>query len=468
MDSKNDIFKWLIIIGDYVTVYAVIVLFWLFTPFAAHWSHTAFRIFLLTVFVGMTIAQLKFSTIIYRRVVTVDQVVRNVLGLVILFMVATYLSMRLISMPGEQTGRWLLALGGVLFVVLLLIRYGERYLLKLYRKRGGNRRNIVLVGIDAAQVGLFGEFRLDPTFGYHVQGYFANEKSDYELLTQVSYLGTEKNLEDLIAQNQSLGADVDEIYCSLPRSRRALIRQIYHYCDAHVIRFFYVPTINEDLKLPLQSMIVGSQEVYTSYSMPLSQSQNRLIKRAFDVVFSLLVLIPLAVFIPLIAFLIKHQSPGPVFFSQKRTGMDGKTFNCYKFRSMHVNANADTQQATKDDPRKFPFGNFMRKTNIDELPQFWNVLIGDMSIVGPRPHMLLHTEQYRQLLDKYMVRHFVKPGITGWAQVTGYRGETKELWQMEGRIQRDIWYIENWTFWLDIRIIWLTVKSFFVHDEHAY
>ena len=139
-----------------------------------------------------------------------------------------------------------------------------------------------------------------------------------------------------------------------------------------------------------------------------------------------------------------------------------------KFRSMHVNKDADKLQATKDDPRKFPFGNFMRKSNIDELPQFLNVLKGDMSFVGPRPHMLLHTEQYSHLIDKYMVRHFVKPGLTGWAQVTGFRGETKELWQMEGRVKRDIWYMEHWSFWLDLRIIWMTVKNLFKHDEMAY
>ena len=141
---------------------------------------------------------------------------------------------------------------------------------------------------------------------------------------------------------------------------------------------------------------------------------------------------------------------------------------CYKFRSMHTNVEADKLQATEDDPRKFPFGNFMRKYNIDELPQFWNALKGNMSIVGPRPHMLLHTEMYSQQIGSYMVRHFVKPGITGWAQVTGFRGETKELWQMEERVKRDIWYIENWSIWLDLRIIWMTLKSLFIHDKHAY
>lgn len=165
---------------------------------------------------------------------------------------------------------------------------------------------------------------------------------------------------------------------------------------------------------------------------------------------------------------IKISSPGPVFFKQKRSGEDGREFWCYKFRSMRVNAQCDTLQATECDPRKTRIGNLIRKTNVDELPQFINVLKGDMSLVGPRPHMLKHTEEYSHLINKYMVRHFVKPGITGWAQVTGFRGETKELWQMEGRVQRDIWYIEHWTFLLDLYIMYKTVYNVIRGDKEAY
>ena len=182
----------------------------------------------------------------------------------------------------------------------------------------------------------------------------------------------------------------------------------------------------------------------------------------------LVFLIPTLLVFPIVWILIKIQSPGPIFFKQKRTGLDGKDFYLYKFRSMHVNKDSDKVQATKDDPRKYPFGNFMRKTNLDEVPQIFNILKGDMSVVGPRPHMLAHTAQYSQLIDKYMVRHFVKPGVTGWAQVMGFRGETKELWEMEERVKRDIWYMEHWSIWLDIRIVWMTMKTFFVHDKKAY
>ena len=233
-----------------------------------------------------------------------------------------------------------------------------------------------------------------------------------------------------------------------------------------MIKFYYVATAEE--KLNLQPVQMDDLEVMGTYSSPLEDPLNRLFKRLADILLSAIFLAPTVLLLPFIAVIIKRQSPGPIFFRQRRTGLDGREFWCWKFRSMHVNTDADRLQATKDDPRKFPFGDFMRKTNIDELPQFWNVLRGDMSIVGPRPHMLAHTEQYDRLIDKYMVRHFVKPGITGWAQVTGFRGETRELWQMEGRVERDIWYIQHWSFWLDLRIIWLTAKTIFKRDEKAY
>ena len=168
------------------------------------------------------------------------------------------------------------------------------------------------------------------------------------------------------------------------------------------------------------------------------------------------------------AIAIKLSSPGPVFFKQKRSGLYGREFYCYKFRTMKVNVDADNLQATKDDPRKTRVGEFLRHTSIDELPQFINVFKGDMSIVGPRPHMLKHTEEYSKLIDTYMVRHAVKPGITGWAQVTGYRGQTEELWQMEGRVEKDIWYIEHWSFALDLKIMAFTVINAIKGEEQAF
>ena len=260
----------------------------------------------------------------------------------------------------------------------------------------------------------------------------------------------------------------DELYLCVSRTKQKLIRRVSNLCDHQLVRFYYLPVAAEVLRLNLKRESLDDMDVYTAYENPLQNPVNRAEKRAFDLLLALVFLIPALLLFPIVWVIMQIQSPGPLFFKQKRTGMDGKEFNCYKFRSMHVNKEADTLQATKDDPRKYPFGSFMRKTNLDEVPQIINVIKGDMSVVGPRPHMLAHTEQYSQLIDKYMVRHFVKPGVTGWAQVTGYRGETNELWQMEGRVKRDIWYMEHWSIWLDIRIIWLTLKTFFVHDKNAY
>jgi putative colanic acid biosynthesis UDP-glucose lipid carrier transferase len=293
----------------------------------------------------------------------------------------------------------------------------------------------------------------NPTYGYRISNHY--ESAD-EFMAQAT----------LDFQPSTLNALGDELYLCVPRSERQTIASISQLCDRQMIKFYYVPPANESFNM--QSVFIDEIEVFASYASPLEEPLNRLVKRVFDIVVSIIALGITGLLLPVVAIAIKMQSPGPLLFRQRRTGMDGKDFWCLKFRSMHVNADSDRVQATKDDPRKFPFGNFMRKTNIDELPQFWNVLCGDMSIVGPRPHMLAHTKQYSELIGKYMVRHFVKPGITGWAQVTGFRGETSELWQMEGRVERDIYYIQHWSIWLDLRIIWMTAKACFKTDRNAY
>ena len=201
----------------------------------------------------------------------------------------------------------------------------------------------------------------------------------------------------------------------------------------------------------------------------LDEVRNKAIKRTFDVLFSLVVLLTIFPLLFLIvAIAIKLSSPGPVFFKQLRTGLNGKEFWCYKFRSMRVNKASDKLQATKDDPRKTRVGDFLRKSNIDEIPQFINVLIGDMSVVGPRPHMIKHTEDYSELIDNYMDRHLVKPGITGLAQVRGFRGETRELHQMAGRVRLDVFYIQNWSLALDLKIIYRTVRNVVQGEKLAY
>jgi putative colanic acid biosynthesis UDP-glucose lipid carrier transferase len=193
-----------------------------------------------------------------------------------------------------------------------------------------------------------------------------------------------------------------------------------------------------------------------------------ILKRVFDILFSISVLLIFSWLYIIVAIAIKLSSKGSVFFTQKRTGLNNEEFDCYKFRTMHENPNADLLQARQDDPRLTRIGRVLRKTNIDELPQFWNVLIGNMSVVGPRPHMLKHTDEFSALVDNYLERHEVKPGITGLAQVKGYRGETKELYQIQHRVKLDIWYIQNLSLKLDLIIIGKTIFKIIKGDKLAY
>ena len=358
---------------------------------------------------------------------------------------------------------------GLFYIVLILVivsyRLAFRYFLELYRKQGGNVRKVILIGSHENMQELYHAMTDDPTSGYRVLGYFEDFPSD-RYPSDVSYLGHPQEVNNFLEQNVGR---VDQLYCSLPSARSAEIVPIINYCENHLVRFFSVPNVRNYLKRRMHFEMLGNVPVLSIRREPLELLENRIVKRTFDIVCSTLILCTIFPFIYIIVGVaIKMSSPGPIFFKQKRSGEDGKEFWYYKFRSMRVNTQCDTLQATEHDPRKTRIGEIIRKTSIDELPQFINVFKGDMSIVGPRPHMLKHTQEYSQLINKFMVRHFVKPGITGWAQVTGYRGETKELWQMEGRVMRDIWYIEHWTFLLDLYIMYKTVYNAIHGEKEAY
>ena len=201
----------------------------------------------------------------------------------------------------------------------------------------------------------------------------------------------------------------------------------------------------------------------------LDDKWNQFLKRGFDIVVSLCFLCLVFPFLLLLVFVVTECTmPGKLFFVQKRTGLNGKTFKCYKFRSMRKNPESEERQATKGDDRVTRWGYIMRKTSLDETPQFINVLMGDMSIVGPRPHMLKHTDEFTEMVDGYMLRHQVKPGVTGWSQVNGYRGEIKKVEDIENRVKFDLWYIDHWSFFLDLRIIFKTMTLCFGNDRHAH
>ena len=336
-----------------------------------------------------------------------------------------------------------------------------RMIMKHFRGKGYNFVKCVIVGTNRSAQTLAENMIKDPGYGYQILGYFDVAPSrDFN----GNYLGSIDDLEKFVVEN-----DIDEIYFTLAGENPETIVKVMKIAEDNVAKFYYIPRISRFIKNRNYRLTpIGTSVVLALHPTPLSHRFNSLSKRLFDIIFSgcFMIFSPL-IFIP-IAIAIKISSPGPILFRQKRTGYQGKEFVCYKFRTMKVNVDADTLQATENDPRKTRIGDFLRRTSLDELPQFINVLQGNMSIVGPRPHMLKHTEDYTKLIDQYMVRHIVKPGITGWAQVTGFRGETRYLWQMQGRVERDVWYIEHWSFLLDMKIIVRTITNAIIGEKNAF
>ena len=292
----------------------------------------------------------------------------------------------------------------VLILTISASRVISRLLLRATRRRGKDRRTVVFAGAGVNLRALYDRMALDLSTGYNVKGYFEDQPSTH-LPETLLRLGTVSQITSYLDNNH-----VDMLFCNLSSSRSEEILQIMNYCENHLIRFYSVPNVRNYVHRAMKVEYVDDVPVLTLRSEPLLNPFNRITKRLFDVLVSLTFLVTCFWWIAaIVALITKITMPGPVFFRQKRNGINGDEFTCLKFRSMRVNADADKVQATKNDPRKTKWGNIMRKTNIDELPQFINVLLGDMSIVGPRPHMVKHTEEYGALVDKYMVRHYAKP-----------------------------------------------------------
>jgi len=394
-------------------------------------------------------------------VVFLEKIVQRAFWVVTFFIILFATCLMFLSI-GDQLGTFLFVYYLTLIVFFSFWRILVRMSLKLYRRKGYNFKRVIIVGAGKNGMELYKVMKDDLAYGFYVMGFFDDNVTLKESLP--NYLGMTNEVEDYVLENE-----IDEIYCTLPGTQDQKMLRLLNFAEKHMIRFYIVPEFYRIVKKSLVMEIMESVPLLTVRREPLQAAYNRAIKRVFDILFSSLVLVTIyPVLYVITGVMIKLTSKGPVLFKQKRTGIYGQEFYCYKFRTMRVNPQADVVQAKKDDPRKTRIGNFLRRTNLDEFPQFMNVLKGDMSVVGPRPHMLKHTEQYSAIIDKYMVRHLVKPGLTGWAQVTGYRGETKTLEQMEGRVKRDVWYIENWSFFLDLKIIFVTIINMFKGERNAY
>ena len=353
------------------------------------------------------------------------------------------------------------------FIFTMIWRFGFIKTVRIYRARGFNNRKVMIIGAgDTAQ-----EFKKmlehKIEYGYQFLGFFDDEPQKYNAETRKHILG---NIED--AKKFALDNKIDEFFCALPYQEEEKTRHLIEFGDENLIRVKIVPDLSRFLTHHLNKVEIeyyGQIPVMTLRNEPLENIVNRIVKRLFDIGFSIfIILFILSWFVPLMAIIIKLTSKGPVFFVQERSGIKNLAFRVIKFRTMYINSDAHYKQATRYDQRITPIGKFLRRTNLDELPQFINVFFGQMSVIGPRPHMLKHTQEYSKIIDKFMVRHFVKPGITGWAQVNGYRGETREVTDMEGRVRADVWYIENWSFALDLKIIIMTIINMLRGEENAF
>ena len=356
------------------------------------------------------------------------------------------------------------AITGFLYVLWHLFL---RKVIGRIRRMGSNNYTVAMVGSDPNMLQVC-QFLTDSYTeeGYRVLGMFTDHPD--QIPAGIPNLGSPEDAIEYVEKN---GESLKEMLCSLnPATETEYVNRLVSTCESQMVRFKYVPGMEGYPKRKMNISQLGNVNVISLHEEPLNTPLAKFIKRSADIVFSFLFLITLFPLIWIICAIgIKLSSPGPVFFKQKRTGYEGKEFWCYKFRSMHQSADADTKQAEKGDSRVFKFGEFLRRSSIDELPQFINVFKGDMSIIGPRPHMLHHTDIYSDLIGDYMIRHLAKPGITGWAQVNGCRGETKELSEMKERVEKDIWYIEHWSVELDVSIFFLTLWQLLRHeDEKAY
>ncbi|WAB92593.1 undecaprenyl-phosphate glucose phosphotransferase [Pseudomonas citronellolis] len=350
--------------------------------------------------------------------------------------------------------------------VLCSYRIVLRNTLNVLRRRGFNTRSVAIAGAGPLGQRLASNITRASWMGLDLLGFFDDKQRDpIRLADSKVRLPVSGNLEQLVEQARA--GQIDRVYITLPMRSEARIKWLVAQLSDTTASVYIVPDVFVFELLHSRSQNINGVPTISIFDSPMTGA-NTIIKRVEDILLSSLILCLIAVPMLAISIAVKLSSPGPVFFRQKRYGIDGRPIEVWKFRSMRVMENGtDVVQATRGDNRITAVGAFLRRTSLDELPQFINVLLGDMSIVGPRPHAVAHNEQYRGQINSYMLRHKVKPGITGWAQVNGWRGETDTLDKMQKRVEHDLAYIHNWSLWWDLKIVFLTVFKGFIH-KNAY
>jgi len=377
------------------------------------------------------------------------------------FLFVSLLSITWILLDIQSVNRsFLVTLFVLLFLWMTIYRVFVHLALDRYRAFGGNIRYAAILGYDKLGFKLFDVLKKKAHYGIRCKGFYT-ESSEKR---NVSY-PLQGSISDFLESDLS---QIDVIYVS-EKVSKGLLKQTVDIADDLLIKVKLLPEFNKELVKSFNLRRFDDVPVVDVNDLPLDTFWNRLVKRTFDILFSLTVLIGVMSWLfPIIALLIKRSSKGPVLFKQSRNGLNNEPFYCHKFRTMELNNEADLKWAEKNDPRITKVGRFLRATSLDEFPQFINVLLGQMSIVGPRPHPINLNDTYRDQVQKYSIRHASKPGITGLAQAMGYRGEIQEFYQMSSRVRLDRFYLQNWTFWLDLKIIFLTIFSILQGQDKAY
>ncbi len=452
--SLSEYLRVLFLIGDLAVLNLAAFLAWLILPTYPFLSEqlTVLLWVLNTTWLSLAIL---FKPYRFSRVSRFAKVLRgHFVFFLIHFLVASGILFLLNKETADSSHLWLT------FAVSLFLLFCWRvvyfYLNRIFLNKNFNYKNVVIIGSGELAWEMRKFFRLHPEFGYRFLGYF-DENSTHRDARKLD------ELHNFCKENA-----VQEIYCCLPYLSNDRVRSLIDFGLANCVQVKLLTDYRGFLSRGVSLETYDHIPVLSIAAVPLDERSNQIVKRTFDVIFSALVIVLLLSWlVPIVALMIKLTSPGPVFFRQLRTGKGNRPFYCLKFRTMKVGS-PEFKQATKDDPRVTPFGSLLRRTSIDELPQFINVLRGEMSIIGPRPHPLKLNEEFSPRIEKFMTRHYIKPGITGLAQAKGYRGETITDHSMRSRIKLDCFYIEKWSFVLDIKIIVATIIALAKGDQQAY
>ncbi|KIX20487.1 sugar transferase [Flavobacterium sp. 316] len=452
-NNKGRYSKYIRPINIFLDVFMIIILF----PF--FFKELGINRFYFSIYLLLTWFIISFSTKFYEvyRFTTPVEIISKIVKQAFFFLLLI-----IVFFPFNKTltfnGLEIVKYITILFLGIIIFKTIFFYYLKKYRiVTGNNYRNTIIIGYTDQSKDLKDLFDKRPDYGYKFKGFFSDKKNNENVIGKIDAI-----------KSYCIEQKIDEIYCSLNEISNDKLKSLVEFSDINEIVIKFIPDTKAIFSKNLKIDYYGLFPVLSLRKTPLHDPSIKFLKRTFDFLFSMvIVVVVLSWLMPIMAILIKLESKGPVFFKQSRPGLDEKGFVCYKFRSMRPNGTTE-QEASRNDPRVTRIGRFIRKTSLDELPQFFNVLLGDMSVVGPRPHLWSQNINYGKKVKKYMVRHYVKPGITGLAQVKGYRGEIETEEDMINRIRYDVFYIENWSIFLDIKIIILTIINIFKGEEKAY